>query len=115
MGVLKVKTLVITLATGGLNSDYNVGDFMLVKDHISIPSLSGQNPLRGPNDDRMGPRYFSIHLLTITWPQDYVVPVSLRNAKNAYATKKIHKDDLYLSNKTLHNFLRDLQRFLGTR
>ena len=45
----------------------------------------------------------------------YVVPVSLGNAKNAYATRKIHKVDLYLSNKTLHNFPRDLRRFLGTR
>ena len=54
-------------------------------------------------------------LLCLRQREQYVVPVSLGNAKNAYATRKIYKVDLYLSNKTLHNFPRHLRRFLGTR
>ena len=57
MGLLGAKTVVITFAAGGLNSEFRVGDFMLVKDHISIPMMAGNNPLKGPNDERLGPRY----------------------------------------------------------
>ena len=52
MKLLGVKILLVTNAAGGINRQYNVGDFMLIKDHISFPGLGGFNPLRGPNDDR---------------------------------------------------------------
>ncbi|KAM3920672.1 purine nucleoside phosphorylase-like [Leptodactylus fuscus] len=55
--LLGVDTLIITNAAGGLNSDYSVGDMMLIKDHINIPSFCGQNPLRGPNEDSFGVRF----------------------------------------------------------
>lgn len=49
---LGVKILVLTCAVGGLNQLYKVGDFTIVKDHISIPSLSVYNPLLPScNDD----------------------------------------------------------------
>ncbi len=49
--------LLATNAAGGLHSDWRVGDLMLIADHIFLPGLAGHHPLRGPNDDRLGPRF----------------------------------------------------------
>ena len=49
-----VETLILTAATGGINTAYRPGDLMLLNDHLN---LIGHNPLRGPNDDRLGPRF----------------------------------------------------------
>ena len=38
-----------------------VGDLMLVKDHINMFGLAAESPLRGPNDESFGPRFFSIN------------------------------------------------------
>jgi purine-nucleoside phosphorylase len=51
---LGVETLVVTNAAGGLNPEFEPGDVMLITDHIN---LSGENPLSGPNLDRLGPRF----------------------------------------------------------
>lgn len=48
------KTLLTTGAAGGLNPDYAEGDILLLTDHIN---LMPDNPLRGPNDDRLGLRF----------------------------------------------------------
>lgn len=55
--LLGVKTLIVTNAAGGLNDGYNVGDIMIIKDHINMPGFAGQNPLCGPNDERFGLRF----------------------------------------------------------
>lgn len=52
MHLLGVKTMIVTNAAGGINPSFNVGDIMILKDHINLLSLAGENPLRGPNDDR---------------------------------------------------------------
>ncbi len=49
-----VRTMIITNACGGLNPAFKAGDLMVINDHIN---LMGVNPLRGPNDDRLGPRF----------------------------------------------------------
>lgn len=54
MQALGVKTLILTNAAGGVNGDYEVGDLMLISDHIS---LTGASPLFGPNLDEFGPRF----------------------------------------------------------
>ena len=51
---LGCRALVLTNAAGGVNWDFNVGDFMLITDHINF---IGANPLRGANDDSIGPRF----------------------------------------------------------
>jgi purine-nucleoside phosphorylase len=51
---LGVKALVITNAAGGINRSWKAGDLMVIADHLN---LTGQNPLAGPHDDRLGPRF----------------------------------------------------------
>ena len=51
---LGARTLIITNAAGGLHADWTPGTLMLIRDHIN---LLGDNPLRGPNDDRLGVRF----------------------------------------------------------
>eukprot|EP00929_Paragymnodinium_shiwhaense_P094438 TRINITY_DN54_c0_g1_i2.p1 TRINITY_DN54_c0_g1~~TRINITY_DN54_c0_g1_i2.p1 ORF type:complete len:329 (+),score=90.61 TRINITY_DN54_c0_g1_i2:79-987(+) len=57
MKLLGAELLVVTNAAGGINRDFNVGDIMVMDDHVSFPCMSGLNPLVGPNDDRFGPRF----------------------------------------------------------
>ena len=49
-----VKTVILSNAAGGMNPTFQVGDIMLIRDHIN---LFGTNPLLGPNDDELGPRF----------------------------------------------------------
>jgi purine-nucleoside phosphorylase len=51
---LGIHTLVVTNAAGGVNLDFQPGDLMVITDHLN---LSGYNPLNGPNDERLGPRF----------------------------------------------------------
>ena len=54
MGRLGAKRVLLTNAAGGVNVRFPAGTLMLVEDHIN---LTGQNPLIGPNDDRLGERF----------------------------------------------------------
>lgn len=47
---LGVRFLLVTNAAGGLNQKFNVGDVMIMSDHIFFPGLAGRHPLVGPND-----------------------------------------------------------------
>ncbi|MBL7831205.1 MAG: purine-nucleoside phosphorylase [Saprospiraceae bacterium] len=51
---LGVKTMLISNVSGGVNEKYEAGDLVVLKDHIN---LLPENPLRGQNDERLGPRF----------------------------------------------------------
>ncbi len=54
---LGCEILIVTNAAGGLRPDWAVGDLMRIADQIFLPGMAGHHPLRGPNDDRLGPRF----------------------------------------------------------
>ncbi len=53
MKFLGIKNLIVSNASGGVNPDYEVGDLMILEDHICLIP----NPLIGPNLDELGPRF----------------------------------------------------------
>lgn len=53
-GLMGVKNLILTNAAGSLDPDMPPGSLMLITDHINC---IGENPLRGGNDSRLGPRF----------------------------------------------------------
>ena len=86
LGLLGVKTLILTNAAGGVNTGLASGALMVIDDHIN---LTGQNPLIGANDDRFGPRFpdmsavYSARLRRIADEAGRVVHVTL--AHGVYA------------------------------
>lgn len=54
LGTLGVRSMVFTNAAGGINTTLGRGGLVLITDHIN---LQGSNPLAGPNDDVLGPRF----------------------------------------------------------
>ena len=54
MAKLGVRAVLVTNAAGGIEASWTPGDLMLISDHLN---LTGQNPLVGPNDDTLGPRF----------------------------------------------------------
>lgn len=54
MKALGVDTLIVSNASGGTNPGFNIGDLMIIKDHINF---CPEHPLRGHNDDRLGTRF----------------------------------------------------------
>ena len=54
MKALGVETLFVSNAAGGMNKDFEVGDVMVITDHIN---LFPENPLRGKNYNELGPRF----------------------------------------------------------
>lgn len=54
---LGIEILVLTNAAGGVNPDFNAGDVMLITDHVGLVTMTGLNPLRGPNLDEFGVRF----------------------------------------------------------
>jgi purine-nucleoside phosphorylase len=52
--LLGINTLILTNAAGGINVQLSQGGLMVLSDHVN---LMGESPLRGPNDERFGPRF----------------------------------------------------------
>jgi purine-nucleoside phosphorylase len=57
LGCLGIDTMIVTNAAGGIRSDLEQGQLVLISDHINF---TGSNPLIGPNDTRLGPRFFDM-------------------------------------------------------
>lgn len=70
------KSLILTNASGGINRGYNVGDFMLMNDHISlfVPS-----PLIGKNDNELGTRHPDMSKAYDKELQDKAIKVAMDN------------------------------------
>ena len=54
MGAMGIRSLILTNAAGAINTTYTRPSLVLLSDHIN---LQGVNPLTGPNDDKLGPRF----------------------------------------------------------
>ncbi|EEY64883.1 purine nucleoside phosphorylase 1 [Phytophthora infestans T30-4] len=87
MYLLGIKYLLVTNAAGGLNPDFNVGDLMIMNDHLNMPGLSGQHPLIGPNDSRFGARFTPLSNCYDKKLQDLAVKV----AEDLGLTHKVRK------------------------
>ncbi len=57
MQLLGVEAVILTNAAGAINPSYRPGDLMLLTDHINFLGMAGVSPLRGPNDESLGPRF----------------------------------------------------------
>jgi len=57
MKYLGVEKLVVSNASGGVNQNYKVGSIILLKDQIN---MMPEHPLRGKNDERLGPRFVNM-------------------------------------------------------
>lgn len=55
--LLGVQRVILTNASGAVNTAYHPGDIMVISDHIK---LNGPSPLRGPNVEEFGPRFFDV-------------------------------------------------------
>ncbi len=54
---LSIGLLIVTNAAGAVNPIFEPGDLMLIVDHLNLIGMAGNNPLRGPNIDELGPRF----------------------------------------------------------
>ena len=57
LGRMGVKTVIFTNAAGSVNVNYKPGELMIISDHINF---MGVNPLTGPNEEALGPRFFDM-------------------------------------------------------
>jgi len=86
MQALGADTLIVSAACGGMNPVYEPGDIFLIDDHIN---LLGDNPLIGPNDDSLGPRFpdmcapYDPDLLALA--QGIALEEGIRTPKGVYA------------------------------
>ncbi|NDJ61154.1 MAG: purine-nucleoside phosphorylase [Chloroflexi bacterium] len=67
MHLLGIRTLIVTNAAGGINTAYQVGDLMMLNDHINFVGMAGHNPLIGANNADFGDRFVS---MTQTYDRD---------------------------------------------
>ncbi len=58
---LGAEILIVTNAAGALNPEYRPGDLMVLADHLNLLGWGGANPLIGPNDEALGPRFLPMN------------------------------------------------------
>lgn len=73
--LIGISHLILTNAAGGINKDFNVGDLMLIRDHIG---LFAPSPLRGENLSEFGPRFNDM---------TYAYDIAVRNIAKKTASK----------------------------
>lgn len=82
MRALGAKKLAVFGASGGINREFYPGDLVLISDHIN---LIGDNPLIGPNDDRLGPRFPDMYN---TYDQEFQQMIQMVARENQIDLKK---------------------------
>ena len=86
MKFLGIERLIVSNACGGVNPSFEIGDIMLISDHIN---LFPTNPLIGPNIDELGPRFpdmseaYSKELITLA--EKVAVKNQIKLVKGVYA------------------------------
>lgn len=98
-GVLGVKNLILTNAAGSVNTDFQPGSLMLIRDHIN---LTGISPLRGVNDERFGARFPD---MTETYALDYQ-EIVLTEAKKMAQEKAARRQAEFGGKQAADYFLR---------
>ena len=87
MKLLGIDKLMVSNASGGVNPAFQVGDVMVITDHINFMP---EHPLRGENDDRFGPRFVDMHE-----PYDLEM---IKTMKEVASDKRIEiKEGVYLA------------------
>lgn len=85
MKFLGVRTLLISNAAGGMNPQFRRGSIMMITDHIN---LLGDNPLIGPNDEALGPRFpdmsepYSRHLIALA--EEVALDLKIRTERGVF-------------------------------
>ncbi len=82
MKLVGAKCVILTNAVGGVNLEYKPGDLMLVEDHVMF---SGYSPLRGKNEDALGPRFVDVTNMY----DKYLLEVAMACCKRSNLT--VHK------------------------
>jgi purine-nucleoside phosphorylase len=83
---LGARIVILTNAAGGIDPDFAAGDLMIIRDHIN---LMGAHPLRGENDERLGPRFPDMSRLydpdLVTLGLDTLASLGLGRKSGVYA------------------------------
>jgi purine-nucleoside phosphorylase len=80
-GRMGIRALILTNAAGGINLEYQQGALVVITDHIN---LQGHNPLVGPNDDRLGPRFPDMSQAYSTTYREITLRAAQRLGKTVY-------------------------------
>ncbi|XP_057658762.1 purine nucleoside phosphorylase-like [Diorhabda carinulata] len=87
MKLLGCSHLIVTNAAGGINQNFKIGDVMLIKDHVNFMGFAGNNPLRGPNEERFGTRFPGMNK---AYDKD-LIKAALDIAKGLNIEDKVHQ------------------------
>lgn len=96
-------SLFVSNACGGMNPNYSAGDIMLIRDHIN---MLGDNPLMGPNDDKLGPRFPDMSEPYSERLMDIAKNVALENNLQMHQGVYVALSGPMLETKSEYRFLR---------
>lgn len=100
---LSTETLIVSNACGGMNTNYQRGEIMLIRDHIN---MLGDNPLIGPNDEQLGPRFPDMSEPYTQSLQDLAEKVALENGIKMHQGVYLALSGPTMETKAEYRFLR---------
>ena len=100
---LSTETMIVSNACGGMNPNYQRGDIMLISDHIN---MLGDNPLIGPNDEELGPRFPDMSEPYTEELMDLAEEVALDNAIKMHEGVYLALSGPTMETKAEYRFLR---------